>query len=266
MNRVCDALRPLALAAALALAGCGGGGDDPAPAPPPSGGGGGGTPPVGPLNASFVGWPYNLIGQPFDRTLDITVTNGSAALGGLGTYTLAAPVAGAPGGCTVTGGGGTAALTQCAAQAEASLLVLCTAGTRTEADAVLVRSDAQTRVANLSLADLRAAVGSAGMRFEALRCDGTLNANDRMTLAADGSLSFVVDEPGTPVDSGTLSASALESAFSAAGLSIDGDRIGIRAWRHTANGVTTHYLVAFGAPGASSIDADMSPVLFVQRP
>ena len=214
------------------------------------------------LNANYTAYPVNPTGTAFDRTLAVNVINGAATVTGLGSYTLAYPAAGSTGGCSVSGGSGADALTQCAETAAGGLLALCRAGQTTETDAVLVRDTAQT----LDLNALIGAVPTAGMTFRALQCNGSLNAFDRITVRADGGLDFVIDPPGQTPETGSLTNAEVAAAFSASGLPIDGDTIGLKSYTASVGGATVRYLLAFGAPGTGSPDSDLAPVVFVQGP
>lgn len=201
--------------------------------------------PIGsPVSGTFRGYPDNVAADTFDRTLDVTASNGNAPVtdgGATTTYRLRYDSSTAR--CSVSGGSGASELSQCAAVAGGRVLALC-APSATAAALVLQSTSGLTA---LTFAELKAVTGPNGIVFDAIGCDGKAIEGEAIRFDRDGQI--------TSQASGAeqLSPAQAEAAFSATGQTFAGDvQLGLRAFRHSAGGVQSYLLLRFGKPLAGS--------------
>lgn len=247
----------LSLSLMLALAACGGGGggggnddDDDDGNPPPAG--------FGDFDGSFTLRSTNVAGQSFDRTVPAAFVDGEGTVAGVATD-FDYPVDATTGGCFYDG----AMINHCVERAQGNLLALCTASDATEISVVGIRNDAGATIAAVDLEGLKNAAGmragAAGLQFQAMTCANTLDATDMVTIQLDGNV--IQNFRGMQ---GTIPPSQSPLLFGPDGLQAGGAnsaRLGSRGLVHTVNGVTTYYVVNFGAPNSGS--GDIKPKLFV---
>jgi hypothetical protein len=127
-----------------------------------------------------------------------------------------------------------------------------------------VRADAGRTVTPVSLAELIAVAGPAGIEFRALTCQGTGSLSDRFVLRADGTAYDYLEGADIP-------ANEIAAFFDAAGhLETDEhgaavSRAGLKPYKAISGGVTTYYLVFTSAPTSGSAQPLETPSLFVQH-
>lgn len=262
----------LVSASLLAACGGGGGGSAAVDAGPNAGGPAAAPLPVAPaapapsvatsFEGSFAVRPSNRADEAFDRVVELSFAGGNGAYSDRQTttqYSLGYPQ-GVNGGCSISGGSGETALSQCVERASGQLLGVCQPDQAASESfaAVLVRTGSAATLEATTLAELRTASGASGVSFTAVGCGGqalasqfTVNANGSATVVEEG-LSF------------TLPPADVDAAFSASGLTqAQHSQSGLQAYKQTAGGITRYYLVEYGAPLPDAPFSDYRPALFV---
>lgn len=247
------------LAVVTALSACGGGGgdndDDDDDGGDPQG-----------FTGDATGYPTNAFGTAFDTTEDVAIEDGEVTVDGEDTGTYTAPASAESTVCTFSDPG-SPGTEQCTARAAGRLVLTCDAD-GSGAFVSVGRTPTSGTFESVGTDVIPAAAGAMGMRFDALACNGSLNAAQTVLVRSDGSATFTVPVNGVPTNY-EFSAAEVNTQYNdrAGLLRTDlGVRIGGEVYRYTpaGGGTAQLFFLSFGAP--QSAGDFTSPFLYVQRP